>query len=178
MKPAGTDLSQSSLFSLMESCKGCDGSCCRGIFVPLTCSDVRRLSDAGLDWMEYIDFSPVGGIETVYPDVRLGNDYYHMVLRKRADGSCSLSALVDDRLTCSVHGLHPTVCRLYPFDEFGGGFRKRVLCARSCEPDFDVDALAGERKAQWEEYSEKVRVWNGSPRARRGVGDFVGFLLG
>jgi len=162
---------------VMDYCLGCTVSCCRNYFIPLTCSDVKRLVERGLDPLDYIDFSRVGSIESAYPDVRLGDGYYYMVLRRRADEACALSSESSGNLICSIHGSHPTVCRLYPFDEFTGGFRGKVTCERYGRADFDVGELADKRRSEHEEYALKVRQWNGSCRERRSAPDFISFLL-
>ena len=161
----------------MDSCMSCSGLCCRNYFVPLTCSDLRRLVSAGHEPSDFLDWIPVGSLDSTYPDVRLSDGYYYMVLGRRGDGACVFSVGCDGSLRCGVHGSHPIVCRLYPFDELSGGFKRKAACAVRREPDFDVPGLGAQRRLEWGEYSSKVRAWNGRRVEARGREDFVRYVL-
>ncbi|MFH1055924.1 MAG: hypothetical protein V1744_07535, partial [Candidatus Altiarchaeota archaeon] len=144
---------------------------------PVTDSDLRRLSSAGCDVSDCVGWVSVESFESSYPDVRLNDGYQYMTLRRLDDGTCVLAREEEGNLRCSVHGSHPIVCRLYPYDEKNGGVRGRKLCRRTSRPREDLRSLGLLRRGEAEEYSRKVSLWNRSAFVRRGREDFLKYLL-
>jgi Fe-S-cluster containining protein len=160
----------------MAYCGGCDGACCALYRVSLTHMDVARIMGRGFMPSDFVDWIDVTDYDTVYPDVLIGSGYRYMVLRRDDSGVCCLANRENNALRCKVHGDHPLVCRIYPYDEISGG----VMAGRVCPyPGVkDVSGLSAARRSELREYESLARRWNAFPRLGRGPADFFGFILG
>lgn len=158
----------------MDPCSGCDAGCCSRFFVPLTCRDVKALMGCGLPLADAVGWIEVGSVFCSFPDVRLGDGYCYMVLKRREDGLCVLASSQEGGFRCGLHGKHPLLCRLYPRTLHGELCRSN-LC-RNVQPPADASLLESGLKALGE-YEDKVARWNTSKRAGRLPEDFIRFLL-
>ncbi len=94
------------------------GECCKRYWIPVTHVDVFRIAEySGLSPEQFVTFfdkEMTTGWD--YPEIRLANGRYYMILAKRPDGSCIFNRYAENgRLICSVHPVKPLVCRFYPF---------------------------------------------------------------
>ena len=161
----------------MESCLACDGVCCRVYRVPITGSDLRRIMEAGRSVGEFVGWLDVGSFDTSYPDVRLDDGYKYMVLARRQDGTCVLAKEEDGRLRCGIHGHHPLVCRIYPFNPFQGGLVRKPMCRRAGRPYKIIRELGQRNRAELKEYLAKVERWNRGRKKGRSADEFLEFIL-
>ncbi len=93
------------------------GECCKRYWIPITHADVIRISKyTGLDPLSFVTFfrkEMTTGWD--YPEIKLSDGEYYMILAKRPDGSCIFNKYIGDKLICSIHPVKPYVCRFYPF---------------------------------------------------------------
>ena len=160
----------------MEQCGECDGRCCRRYRVPITGADLRRLAAQGHNPDDIVDWVPVGTMYCTYPDVRIHNGYYYLVLSRRQDGSCILSEETGEGLRCKAHGSHPALCALYPHS-FEGDLLKNRLCSKGIKAPKDVRARMDARDREAEDYTKKVTYWNSRRRDKRGPDEFIAYAL-
>ena len=99
-----------------------------------------------------------------------------MVIAHRPDGSCILSSADKEGLKCSIHGMHPYLCRLYPFSQEGNPISHRV-CDWDVDPWENIKDLVNERLRECEAYAAKVRSWNSRLCRSRKSSDFIEFIL-
>ncbi|MFH0861626.1 MAG: YkgJ family cysteine cluster protein [Candidatus Altiarchaeota archaeon] len=160
----------------MRNCHGCKGHCCTRYRVPITDADLKRLQSSGMAPKDFVDWLPVGDLYSTYPDVRLEDGYHYLVIAHRPDHSCILSSAGREGLRCSIHGMHPYLCRLYPFSQGGNPISHRV-CDWDVDPWENIECLVNDRIRECEEYAAKVRLWNSSRRVGRKTGDFLEYIL-
>ncbi|VVB52721.1 Putative zinc- or iron-chelating domain protein [uncultured archaeon] len=162
---------------MMDGCDNCDGACCRRYFVPVSDSDVRRLAASDLSPLEYVDFCDVAKIESEQQDIRLDDGYYYMVLKRREDGACVFSRQNNGVLRCSVHGYHPMLCRIYPFNPVNAQLRDKYSCAAPPKIFKDLQETAVQAAVEHGFYSRKVRIWNQMRRETRTREEFIRYVL-
>jgi Fe-S-cluster containining protein len=99
----------------IDMCAGCDVDCCSGHVIPINCFDAWRLRHTlNIPFREFLGLVPwQRSTPTHY--VRLGNDKYTMVLRRRLDKSCQFLLRVGAQRRCGVHAIRPDACRIFPF---------------------------------------------------------------
>ncbi len=159
----------------MDGCTSCDGRCCARYHVTLTHSEVRRITHCGHDPLEYLAWLPVGSVKTNHPDIRLGTTYHYMALKRHADGRCVFAQVVDAGLRCSIHGIHPNSCSMYPMDPHRAMMRLRPICAVEWTFDKSKEQLNIEDMRARMEYSEIAQMWNSRKRKKRSARDFLKF---
>ena len=165
----------------MNECGGCGGKCCMDYAVALSVEDAKRIIAAGIEVDYSIDFTPVDDIECRCPDVLVDGRYAYMTLRRDDRGCCILSVLKGDNIKCGVHGLHPLVCRIYPFTEEKGkvAHRRKFRCERKWKPDEETENrirnLLDLREKEIREYEAVARKWNLSGGGCRK--DFLSYIL-
>ncbi len=184
-------------------CTGC-GNCCKSLRVPVTHSDVARLSQALcrsahslVDWLrpDEVDMTNEPGAW-----VELGIGRRLMVLA-HAGGGCHL---LDAENRCSAYTARPADCRLFPFDverdEHGRAVKLGRLHLDGCGDELastslpitdaskseDPDELFERDRARWgelAEYQAVVANWNRLVRHRRrfrrragNAGEFLAFV--
>jgi len=161
-------------------CTGC-GECCRGLRVPLTLADLRRLGSAtGLGAAELVEWAPPDEVDISGEPgslVLLPQGRRVMLLAQR-DGSCRF---LDVESRCTVHAARPAACRAYPlhasFGERGGVKRLRVLRGIDCRYELagppELAAIRREHLALRRElaaHHEAVASFNRSQTLRRRLG--------
>ena len=109
----------------MDSCEKCDGRCCQKYIVPLTPYDVGQIQCLGHHPYTFIEWVSVSEFSCEYPDIRLESGYHYMVL-KRNSKHCIFFNKKENK--CEIHGSHPILCRIYPFDPYIRGVRQKHLC--------------------------------------------------
>jgi Fe-S-cluster containining protein len=162
----------------MELCKSCNGGCCSRYTVSVTGDDLLRLYSSDRNVQDLVDWEAAGSFDTTYPDVRLVGGYCYMVLKRRPDGSCSLSSKKDGVVRCSVHGSHPMLCQVYPFDDSIGRVSDRRLCRLKPKPPANIMSLCKKRRDEKEQYTRKVEMWNREYKGPRRREDFIKYLIG
>jgi Fe-S-cluster containining protein len=158
----------------MDSCLSCDGNCCRSYTVPLTHFDLSRIISYGIPQHMSVDWLPVGSMFSTYPDVRLDDGYHYMVLKKVAGGACTFSVCDKESLRCGIHGNHPLLCRIYPYDLDGNLVSKMCKAVKPFRP---LNDLLPQGRLELSDYSDKVSVWNRNRRKSRRPLDFITYLL-
>ncbi len=150
------------------------GECCKRYWIPVTLDDVARIARyTGLDPEEFTALfhkDMTSGWD--YPEIRLRDGRYYLILKKNLDGSCVFNRYVRGNLICEVHEVKPYVCRFYPFvywidgDVVKFGVNEKALgycpgIGRGTYVSFDreYDAVAKIRRAK-EEHELVVSKWN------------------
>lgn len=95
------------------SCNQC-GDCCKDMDVPLSHTDIKRLSQANTGY-EYEMFITLHSSDKANPDsVLLYDEYQELYLtNKLSDNSC----LFLKNNTCSIYEFRPNSCRTWPFSK-------------------------------------------------------------
>ncbi len=157
-------------------CARCDGICCKSYVVPITSYDVARIARLGYDPSCFVDFTPVGDIQSDYGDMRLGDTYHYMILKRLETGVCFFAVENSGRLSCSIHENSPLTCRIYPLSPSTGRTRKRHLCGKS-QATTAREANAGkEELKEAKAYNEKVRMWN-AKKTPGNARDYISYIL-
>ncbi|MBD3388304.1 MAG: hypothetical protein GF416_04435 [Candidatus Altiarchaeales archaeon] len=159
----------------MEACSSCYGMCCETFNVPVTDSDLRRLMECGVDVSDCVGFISICEMSSSYPDVRLDDGYYHMVL-ERLGGACVLAIRAGGGLRCGVHGHHHLACQLYPINAVTGKPKKGHICHFKGFDGVDHAGLGERNVREVRGYGRKVRAWN-QTRGEHTVEGFLKHLL-
>lgn len=159
----------------MSSCIGCDGGCCSRYYVTLTHSEALRIACAGHDPVKFLSWPDVCAIKTDHPDIRIGDEYRYMALEREQDGTCVFAKRQDGRLSCSIHGIHPASCRIYPIDPVSQKIRKDIICKRKWEYNREIGRAYAEDIVERRQYIMIARKWNTSWIKRRTARDFLSF---
>lgn len=155
-------------------CKRCDSRCCKRYTIPVTTDDVLDICRQGHDISDFVAFYPVGSLESEYPDARLTNGYFYMGLKKHSGGAC---VFLEDGAGCTIHGSHPLICRIYPFDPYTMKMRKKHVCPVDERPGRDLGETFGAENMRLCRYIEAVDMWNRTRRTDRSEDAFLKYLL-
>jgi len=82
---------------------------------------LERLESEHISFEELIDWISISDFQSEYPDIRLDNGYFYMVLAKDERGDCVFASRNQHTLRCTIHGRHPILCKIYPFDPIHRG---------------------------------------------------------
>jgi Fe-S-cluster containining protein len=161
----------------MTRCSGCDGRCCAQYAVPITSYDAARILRLGYSLDYFMDFTHVADMECDYNDIRIGFTHRYMTLKRRKDGSCIFSESVEGALKCRIHGVHPMICRVYPFNPATKEMRGKYLCQKKWKAN-NKDWESFEKELlEARSYNKKVGEWNAIP-GKKERGGFISFILG
>ena len=150
------------------------GECCKRYWIPITHIDIARIVKyGGYDVESFIAlFNKDMTTGWDYPEIRMRDGVYYLILKKKVDGTCIFNEWVNGNLICKIHKFKPLTCRFYPFVywvednivkfevyndaiEFCPGLGKGVY------NDFkwELEALKESLKAK-EEFKKVVDRWN------------------
>lgn len=176
----------------MNSCLDCDGLCCLDYLVPLTHRDVLKLVSATKYAPEFfVEFKPVDEFTCHYPDVRLEDGYFYMVLKRVPSRSgeverCVFMSEVGGKGgKCSIHAHKPMLCRTYPFQLDDSGkrleFSRKSVCPGKYKAARNeikcMGELFKEREKERLEYGNIVLDWNRKNLKKRKREDFLNLIL-
>ena len=174
-------------------CTGC-GNCCKDPLLPLTDTDVARISEStGDDARDVVRFVDRNAIDMddepeAFASLRAGKRV--MILRHEGGGCRYLGD--DDR--CTIYDARPLGCRIFPFDpsydKVGKLRRLKLIQATDCLYELDgkndpnaIRRLHQSYEAATHAYQERIAEWNRLQRARRRAGrgaqsssEFLAFL--
>ena len=171
-------------------CTGC-GNCCKGTYICVTDSDVRRLVDGtGKPANEIVRFAAEDEINLGKHHpwwVRFAERRGVMVLRWKRGRCVFLEA--DNR--CGVYAHRPLVCRLHPINvtltnDDSGGIEKLALSRLTpCPKEWDGHQTRSHlgllERLLWREsnsYIPKVEEWNKERTGRRTVRAYLTRIFG
>jgi Fe-S-cluster containining protein len=159
-------------------CTEC-GECCRRHRVPVTDSDLLRLTRATgkrapefVEWLAPANVDMTGEPEC-FVELRQGRRLLVLAMR---DGACQF---FDGR--CKVYSARPASCRTFPLEATLGTSDRVVhlhmlpdaACTGAFDGSPDEPGIAARHRIRTEElahYAERVAVWNKRQRLRRMLG--------
>ena len=165
---------------LQFRCTGC-GNCCRDPLLPLTDSDVARITrktgDLATDVVRFIDRDAIDMDDEPEAFVMLRQGKRVMVLRHQRGGCRYLGE--DDR--CGIYGARPLGCRIFPFDPTfdrdGNVRRLKLIQATDCQYELDgqndpavIRKLHARYSAATRAYQHKIVDWNRLQKRRKRSG--------
>jgi len=169
-------------------CTGC-GNCCRGTYLMITDTDVRRVLEGTKRPVEEILRFPK--LEDVNMDKRspwgikmADGKRVLMTVKWRPGGACMF--LQDDN-RCGVYEHRPIVCRQHPFNvvfsDTGGVERLTMSRIVECPAEYDGKSSRREhaRMERWSEreadtYLEQVEAWNRRRTIKRSPREWLRFI--
>ena len=174
-------------------CTGC-GNCCKDPLLPLTDSDVVRISqrtgDDPRQFVVWVDRMGIDMDDEPEAFVRLRQGKRVMVLKHQGGGCRYLGQ--DDR--CSIYASRPLGCRVFPFDatfsKQGKLHRLKLIQATDCLYELDGDndpsamhEMQTRHEAATAAYQLRVADWNREQGRRKRSGrpaqtskEFLNFL--
>ncbi|HYO95113.1 MAG TPA: YkgJ family cysteine cluster protein [Polyangiaceae bacterium] len=162
-------------------CTGC-GNCCRDPLLPLTDSDLARISehtgDAPADIVRFIDKDAIDLDNEPEAFVSLRQGRRVMVLRHQL-GACRY---LGDEDRCRIYAARPLGCRIFPFDPSydrrGKLKRLKLIDATDCKYELDgsndpcdLKQLHAEYQTATQAYQRKIAEWNRRQQRRRRAGN-------
>jgi len=150
------------------TCGGCNGQCCYAYRVPVTGSDVQRLSRGLLVPAEtVVSFLPAEPGDRGAMRLDGSDQRWSLHLLRREDGGCTLLVrLLDGTDRCGVYEHRPTACRTYPACLRGGvALREDHVCPPHLCGFLDTpgrtwwEALM-QSEAEWDLYDAVTAVWD------------------
>jgi len=165
-------------------CEGCDGRCCSEYAVTVSDVDIARIVDGrGLDPSSFLGFLPGDDLDSSYPDVRIGGEYFYLILKRDGDRTCCFVREGDGGTCCGIHGFHPINCGIYPFMRSGADgikLRPKPKCeegwvfSAADEKRILKDLITQERER--DEFKEKVVGWNQGKREDYSLEGFLDYI--
>jgi Fe-S-cluster containining protein len=165
--------------SIVNSCKGCDGRCCKGLAVVLTIPEAVRLVKAlGKKPEEMLECScEIDSKETPHYPILVksadGVKEYFIIVKRGGQHECRFLGS-DNR--CSIYKDRPHVCRLYPFMLDGKTVKKKALCPVKFEKDPEMPEMAELIGKDMEEHGKLARKWSAQNAAKGKVPDMKNLL--
>lgn len=170
-----------------DPCRDCAGGCCSAD-IRLTTVEALRLSTAlalpVLDMVRLVPAEQEG--DSRFPAIPLADGDVRLMLRRNDTTSlCIFHHALGERGRCSVHGLRPGVCRLYPFHMRVGTRTVEVGNQGRCPVAWvKTDALEQRAAAdlrQWDaDLKTETRLltaWGKAPKDDRSATAFFTFAL-
>jgi Fe-S-cluster containining protein len=147
---------------VVNSCRGCDSRCCRGLAVVLTIPEALRLQKAlGAPPEEILEFrTDVNPRATPHYPILVKTAKgveEHFIIIKRQGRDC---IHLNEEGVCRIYAHRPFVCRLYPFELDGSGPKKGALCPFKFEREAEQAEDAIRLKQDLFEHEVMARRWN------------------